>query len=286
MFIFTSFFVFLFGLIIGSFLNVLILRHEKRSLSGRSECFFCSKKLRWFELIPIFSFIIQKAKCRHCKNSISWQYPIVEFVTGLVFVFIFFFLIRSYSVLEIYDILSLNFITSFLILIVVWGLLIAIFVYDLYHKIIPDQFVFPFILMSLIWLFHFVDSEKLFSFPNLWDLFMGLFLFLFFASLWYFSEGKWMGFGDAKLAIGMGFLLGFSKGLVAFMFSFWIGAFIAILFILINKMPLRMVDKYFPKNFKKITVKSEIPFAPFLIIGIALAFFFDLDFINTMIFLF
>lgn len=279
MFVYAVILVFILGTVIGSFLNVLILRHGEQTVTGRSECPSCKKKLEWFELIPVLSFVIQGAKCRSCKNPISWQYPIVEVATGIVFVGILFFLADFYRISDIYGLFSLHLLTSFLFLMVIWGLLIAIFVYDLYHKIIPDQFVFPFIAVSLVWLFHFADGGKLFSLPYFWDFFMGPLLFLFFASLWYFSKGTWMGFGDAKLALGMGFLLGFSKGLMAFMFSFWIGAIVAVIFLLVNKLSFEITDRYFPENFKKLTIKSEVPFAPFLIIGTALAFFLDFEFI-------
>ena len=83
--------VFILGTIIGSFLNVLILRYGKKDITGRSACPFCGKTLQWYELIPILSFIIQRGKCRLCESKISWQYPLVEFATGSIFVSVLFF---------------------------------------------------------------------------------------------------------------------------------------------------------------------------------------------------
>ena len=274
--------VFVFGTAVGSFLNVVILRHEKKPISGRSGCPKCGKTLEWFELIPVLSFLIQKAKCRGCGRPISWQYPLVEIMTGFVFVAIFFFLTDFYRVGSIFDIAFLSFGFSFLTLASIWGLLVAIFVYDLYHKIIPDDFVFPFIFLSLVWLFHSASSGEFFSSPSVSDMFMGPLFFLFFASLWYFSRGTWMGFGDAKLALGMGFLLGFSNGLSAFMLSFWIGAGVAVILFLYGTVIKKLDNIKVPLFLKELGLKSEIPFAPFLVIGTALAFFFGVEFIDLI----
>src|SRR3989344_2445719 len=83
--------LFILGLFIGSFLNVLSLRYVdgqpifiRQIVGGRSRCRTCNEKLTWFELIPLLSFIIQRGKCRHCFHIISWQYPTVETITGLI----------------------------------------------------------------------------------------------------------------------------------------------------------------------------------------------------------
>ena len=79
-----------FGIIIGSFLNVIILRYNThKTFGGRSACMSCTKKLHWYELIPIFSFVGLKGRCQTCKTKISWQYPLVELATGVMFVLIF-----------------------------------------------------------------------------------------------------------------------------------------------------------------------------------------------------
>src|SRR3989344_8584045 len=137
--------LFVLGTGIGSFLNVLALRYPKLPLA-RSACPKCGTRLRWFELIPIISFLALGGRCRSCKVRISWQYPLVEIWTGLVFV------------------------TVPLIFIPVFCLYIAISIYDWHHKIIPDLFVYSAILLSVVgggWL-------------------AGLVLFLFFASVWFF----------------------------------------------------------------------------------------------------
>src|SRR5574343_2050011 len=81
---------FVFGAIVGSFLNVVSLRFNTGvGLGGRSKCMSCGTGLTWKELVPIFSFLFQRGACKKCKSKISWQYPLVEFVAGVIFVLIF-----------------------------------------------------------------------------------------------------------------------------------------------------------------------------------------------------
>ena len=284
MFSYLAFFIFILGSVVGSFLNVVILRYRKNSVLGRSACTKCGKTLRWFELIPVLSFLAQGGRCKRCKTSISWQYPLVEVLTGTLFVALFYFLVDFYQVKTVYNFPFFPFIFSFLSLGTVWSTLVVIFVYDLYHKIIPDKFVFIFISFSLVWLFNSVNSDTLLSLPMLMDFLMGFILFSFFASLWYFSKGTWMGFGDAKLAIGMGFLLGFSKGFVAFMLAFWVGAGVSLVLLLLKKVMNRFENKKIPLFLKELGLKSEVPFAPFLILGTFIAFFFAVDVLDLVSF--
>src|SRR3989339_930062 len=99
------FIVFCFGAIIGSFLNVVTLRlgTGESVVSGGSKCFSCGKKLKWIELVPIFSFLIQKGRCRECKSKISLQYPAVEILTGLVFLLIFNFQLPVFNEFSIFN---------------------------------------------------------------------------------------------------------------------------------------------------------------------------------------
>lgn len=134
-------FIFIFGAIIGSFLNVVILRYntgESVVYSG-SRCFSCGKKLTWSELIPIFSFLIQKGRCRQCKSKISPQYPIVELITALVFCAIFWKLNHQF---DFYSVPSAAYWLA------VFGSLIVISVYDFRHQIIPDKIVYLLIFLA------------------------------------------------------------------------------------------------------------------------------------------
>ncbi len=234
-------FIFLIGLCIGSFLNVVIYRYNTGwKITGRSKCLSCGKTLAWYELIPLFSFFFQGGRCTGCNSRLSWQYPLVEFTTGALFV-------------GIYEIFGFTIGTPYYA--IVWSLLVAIFVYDLKHKIIPDGLVFSFAFLSLFvnMLFVRIPSEAislLVAGPAV------AFPFLF---IWLISKGKWMGFGDAKFGLAMGWMLGMNMGYAAITLAFWIGALIGILVMVFRLGNLHM--------------KSEIPFAPFLVIGTAFVFF-------------
>ena len=253
--IFAIFF-FASGAVIGSFLNVLIFRYNSGfSLGGRSICFSCSKKLCFFELIPIFSFIFLRGRCSKCKAKISWQYLIVEFSTALIFLALFFKF-------------GLNFETIFFQ--AVSSLLIMIFVYDLKHKIIPDGPVYFLALISFLKIF-FDFGFGAFVFPELEKILSGPILAAPFFLLWLFSRGKWMGLGDAKLMLGLGFLLNISAGLTSIAIAFWLGTIVS----LTAMFAQNFVYKFgLNSSSKKLTIKSEIPLAPFLIIGFYIVFFF------------
>lgn len=259
---------FILGLIIGSFLNVVIFRYDTgKSILGRSECLLCNKKLRWFELIPVLSFVFQLRKCRNCKGKISWQYPLVELFTGTVFLGIFF----KFSNFLSTSILNLTAITLYFA--IIFSILIVILVYDIRHKIIPDGLSYTFTGLSFAAMFLDFSTFNI-VIPTLFHLIAGPIFFLFFFSFWFFSHGTWMGLGDGKLALGIGWLLGLSAGTTAIILSFWIGAFVSIIFMTI---PLL--------NFsgKRLTMKSEIPFGPFLIAGLLLVFFFNINILDYIL---
>lgn len=238
-------FIFIFGAIIGSFLNVVILRYntgESVVYSG-SRCFSCGKKLTWSELIPIFSFLIQKGRCRQCKSKISPQYPIVELITALVFCAIFWKLNHQF---DFYSVPSAAYWLA------VFGSLIVISVYDFRHQIIPDKIVYLLIFLAF--------GHWLFADKSLSGFLVGAGFFGFLGLLWLISRGRWMGLGDAKIALASGWLLGPFGGLIALFMSFWLGA-ISGIFLLI----------FAPKKFK---LESRIPFGPFLGLGTLIAFLF------------
>lgn len=263
--------VFIVGLLIGSFLNVVIYRYNTglSFAKGRSQCFVCGKKLSWYELIPILSFLVQKSRCSSCQTKISLQYPLVELLTGILFVGV---AIRQMSLFSIFSLYEHGVLYSLLLALyyfIIVSLLVVIGVYDLRHKIIPDGLVYSFIALAVAKLLSFT---YLFGLPLTMvsglDLFAPLLLSLPFAILWVISKGMWIGFGDVKLFFGIGALLGFSLGLSAVMLAFWIGAFYSLIMLLVQKIYGTSTH---------INLKSEIPFAPFLIIGTLLVWFTHID---------
>ena len=262
--------VFFFGTIIGSFLNVVSLRFRSgRTLGGRSMCFSCGKTLTWFELIPLGSFLTQKGKCSGCKTPISWQYPAVEALTGFLFVFLYYRL--GYLVTATPLIFAALFAYyGFLI-----SVLIVLSVYDLKHKILPDQLTMLFAAVAFIGMFFISGDSIILHMPTLWHFLAGILLPAPFSLMWMLSKGKWMGLGDAKLMIGIGFLLGMSSGVTAILLSFWIGAIVSIL--------LLVCVRLFGGKFS-LTLNTAIPFGPFLALGTVLALVFSLDFVSISTF--
>ncbi len=255
------FVILIFGLIVGSFLNSIIYRlnNNKSFLRGRSFCPACEHKLNWIDLIPIFSFLILKGRCRYCKKPIVLQYPIVEFITGFLFAIIFW---------QTQPIQNFQSVIYFIYLSTVSCFLIVIFVSDLKYYVIPDKIIYPAIAIAFLYrLFEFLNfacpAGNLFSCGGHWDLFrisdlgFGILPSVIFLAIILFSRGKWMGLGDFKLAVLMGLFLGWPNILIALFLAVILGAIMGLGLIIL----------------KKKTLKSTIPFGPFLVIGTFIALF-------------
>jgi leader peptidase (prepilin peptidase)/N-methyltransferase len=261
-------FIFILGAIFGSFLNVVIFRyHSGTTFWGRSMCFSCGKTLAWHDLIPILSFARLRGKCRFCRSKISWQYAAIEGITGLLFALFFW---KTGGPAMFQNTTSILYFINLGFFFAIANFLVVIVGYDVKHKIIPDVFAYGFAALAL---------SKLFFLPHFnatpLDFLAGPILAIPFAFLWSVSGGRWMGLGDAKLALGIGWFLGLWSGFVAIIIAFWIGAIFGITLIVFGKLTQA---SFFASIFRRrITMKSEIPFAPFLILGTLLVFFFNIN---------
>lgn len=253
--------IFVLGTIIGSFLNVVIYRLNTgfSVTTGRSRCFSCNKTLSWYELIPLASFCIQKGRCRACLSKVSIQYPIVEFATGVLFV------LCAYASSFTFFAPTLESVIMFKVYAIIVSLFVVLFVYDLKHKILPSSILYSLVLISLLYTLTLYGLGE----RGLLDIATGFILSLPIFLLWLFSKGKWIGFADGVLFLGVGFLLGFALGVNAFLFSFWFGAFIAI--ILTYLLP------------KKFGFGSEIPFGPFIILAALFFLFVQKDILGVLL---
>lgn len=258
--------VFIFGTIVGSFLNVIIYRYNSgmSPLSGRSQCFACAKTLRFYELVPIFSFLLQGGRCRGCKVKFSLQYPLVEGMTGFMFLAVY--LLGKPLPESIY-------------LVVIFSTLIVIALYDVRHQIIPDGLAAFFALLALGWFFWVAGFARALHFPYLWTIIAGPMLFLPFWFLWFVSGGRWLGLGDGKLALGIGWFLGATLGGSAVMLAFWIGALWAL-----GVMALQKIGAHFFS--RHLSMQSEIPFGPLLILGLFIVYFTGVNFFDGSVNLF
>lgn len=243
---------FLFGLIVGSFLNVVVYRLElAETLMGRSHCPHCKAKVRWYDNVPLLSFVLLGAKCRDCEQKISWQYPAVEFLTGVMFALI------GYAFFIPWNFLSWGEVAFYL---AIFSVLMVIFVYDFKFMEIP---------MLVLWLgvgivlayylaFDWLNFNPQMGLSSL-RLFSGILAgggaFLAFFLLSTLSREKWMGAGDAYLALLIGLVARWPLVLWALMLAFTIGALFGIILIVL----------------KKKTMQSQVPFGPFMVLGCFLA---------------
>ena len=233
--------VFIFGSIWGSFSNVCIRRIPNNTsvIKGRSHCPSCNKLIKWYDNIPLLSFLILNAKCRDCSTTIDVKYFIIELISALNFVLIF-YLFGFSSTTILFFILSIGFLIIFFI--------------DLKHFIIPNEITYP--LMMLGFLKSFDPNLNLNLFPNFIDSLIGGFLGYIIIWLVIFIYKKFrnkegMGLGDAKLVS----LIGFWFGWISIPFVIFFSSAIA----LIKVIPDLIKNK---KN-----LSSEIPFGPYLIVG-------------------
>lgn len=245
------FWLFVFGLIIGSFLNVVIIRSaSEEKLTGRSHCRSCKAKLTARELIPLVSFCVQKRRCRSCGAVFSSQYFWVEFICGLFFAGIFYILGGFNKPLA-------HFLGWLIFWCILASLSIVIFVSDLRFKIIPNGAVIFLLFLGIVAL---VSRDQF-----LGDLLSAFFIAAFFALLWLFSKGKWMGLGDAKLVLATSMLVGYPLSVVSFLFSFWLGGIIGLGVVFLSG---------------RKQMKSLIPFGPFILAGTLAAYFFGNVFLS------
>ena len=259
---------FIAGAIIGSFLNVYIYRfHTGKSLSGSSHCLSCGHALRWFELFPIFSYLAIRGRCRHCHSRVPVRYFLVELLTAGLFA------------------ATLTFSSVYAEILLIWlisAVLVVILTYDIYHFIIPDSLTIAlgalvFLLIGHSYLVRGVSLETIG-----FDILAAVIGASFFLFLWLVSKGKWLGFGDVKLAFPLGLLVGAGSVFSFVVMSFWIGAVVSLVILGIQrvrrgKSHLRLVSQAY-------TMKSEVPFAPFLIAGALVTFFLKINVLSFFYF--
>lgn len=271
------FILFLFGGAIASFTNVIVDRlYIKSFLTGRSHCSFCGKELSFFELIPIFSYLFLKGRCKKCKTKIGAKHLYLELIFGILAILTYKLLLVNY-----FNPMSLdyNLLSGFLFALLytfLFVILSVIFLYDLRHKIVPLPFSSLLLITGIafevykvlhIHTFYGGVHNTLFYL----DLFSGILIALPFLLINIITKGKGVGLGDVILFLGVGYLLGFIYGLSALLLSVWIGAIVSLLLIYI-----------FPKKFNK---KSAIPFAPFIVLAFFLVLFLHIDIMGLSVFL-
>jgi len=254
------------GLIMGSFVNALVYRLHKKMpvMWDRSICTICGKQLKWWHNIPLISFIFLCGKCWFCKSKISWQYPLVELATGILFI----------SAMKLaadrFDFGTNEFavIVSYWLLVIIF--LVIIFLYDLKHYLILDKVSVPaiiiFIVLDIVMFLFFGFSEYMLSKVVISVIIGGGWFLIQFV----FSKGKWVGGGDIRLGILMGLILSWPNILTALFIAYVGGSLISLPLILL----------------KKKGMKSQIPFGIFLVPATMIAMWWGNDLINWYLNLF
>ena len=245
----------LFGVCIGSFLNVVIYRwpNEMSIVNPPSHCPNCDYKLKWYDNIPVISYIILGGKCRNCKQHISFRYTLVELGNMLLWLACLYF---NYSNIYVAIINS-----------IVCSILICIFFIDIEHKIILDRFNISIIVLALLsivlgnpmsdWLYVFFDRISGAILGG------GFFLLMFYAAILVFKK-EGLGGGDVKYMFAAGLLVGWKNIILTILIASILGS---IIMVVLQK--TRKDDK-----------DHEYPFAPYLVAGTMISMFFGTQIID------
>ncbi|WP_164668376.1 prepilin peptidase [Virgibacillus doumboii] len=231
-------FFFILGLVFGSFFNVVGLRLPKNIpfVNDRSICPHCQQQLSWYENIPLLSFVIQNAKCRHCGEKISFIYPAIELFTGVLFAL-------SYTIIG----LNLELLTALLLV----SMLMIILVSDIKYMLIPNK-------VLLFFLPLFIIMRLLSPLNPWWSSILGAVIGVVLLSVIILISRGGMGGGDMKLFGVLGIVLGIENVLLAFFLSCVIGALIGMMLLL----------------FKVIGRKQPVPFGPYIVAATLITYFY------------
>jgi len=265
--IFSIIIIVLFGVAIGSFINVVADRYNTGLAwwKGKSFCFSCNTRLKFNDLFPILSFLFLKGKCRYCGSKIPISAFVVELIMGILSLLAAFkvgFFDFSISVIH-NSYFIIHILPNYLLLTSIFALILLISVYDLRHFIIPDSFLLILFVLALLYNSLFIIHYSIFYLSILPSFLSAIMLALPFLILFLISRGRWLGLGDVKYIAVLGALLGLVAGVSAVILAFWIGAAYALLALFVFK--------------KNLTMKSEVPFGPFLSLGAILGFCFNID---------
>jgi len=250
--------IFLIGLSVGSFFNVVIfrfnrpaadvdgalsnrdrsrmglnsIRRQLRHWDGRSKCLNCDSVIRWFDLVPVLSYFILRGRCRECKKKISPLYPVVEISTAVTLLLLFL------------NTPVVSYLTTLNVFIVL--LLILIVFLDIRYFIIPDKILL--LIAAGVITLRLNLNTNLNMTDFYWLLISAFGLTSFFAILYVVSKGRWIGFGDIKLIFLIGFLLGYPMGYLAIVTAVWLATIFSVMLLIVGKA----------------NAKTEIPFGSFL----------------------
>lgn len=260
-----SIFAFIIGACLGSFANATMTRLNALSLWSRSKCLSCGTAIYNRDNIPIVSYILRMGRCRHCHSRYSSRYLWVELLMGLVGLIVW---DKSYVIgAPMY--MS---IISYALYMSLFTILLAISLYDIKHKIVPTQLSSALIingLLLILWRLYGGNNQfglmaNTIEHNAFIELLGGVLTALPYATLFIFSRGRWVGFGDVLVYLGVGWGLGLVAGLYTFLYSVWVAGLFTLVW-------------YMTSATRKGFMKIEIPFAPFIAIAALLAYTYSMD---------
>jgi len=245
--------MFIFGIIIGSFLNVCIYRlpGKKSIVNGPSSCPSCGKRLSVIDLVPVFSYVFLGGKCRHCKSRISPVYPLIEALTGVLFLLLYMRFGISCDLLMNMALVSLLIVISFI---------------DFKQLVIPNGLIISLLIIGVIQLAVTIFTG---TFGYWTDYVIGFFagglpLLLIGLLATYIFKKEALGGGDIKLMAASGLIIGWKLVITSYLIGVVVGAIVGIILLATKK--------------KK--RGDEIPFGPFLSFGILISVFCGNELIN------
>lgn len=252
----AAIFGFIIGVVLGSFIKATADRVIlNKSLWGRSYCLHCKKRLQWYDLIPLFSCLVLRGKCRYCHRKIPFGDFLTEIILGLVVGVLFW--------LRVSPVLNPPFLSELIFQLFIIVILSLIFIIDLKTGLIPDLVTYPASIIALFYLFLSSLWQGAWT-PALWAVLSGLGLAGIFTLLIILTQGKGMGWGDVKYVLFLGLALGFPNSLVAVFLAFLTGAVVSLALIVFGK-------KHFGQT---------VPFGPFLSLGALISLLFGSQIIN------
>ena len=246
---------FLYGASLGSFVQVLVTRlHVANVLNARSKCLSCGTAIKWYDLVPVVSYLVLRGKCRECKSSFGVASLITEMLFGAVFLCVYYTVLLGRGV-HVSSVLWLIYYTLFVVILGV------ITLYDLKHKMIPNIFFVMFLLLSFFTMIGRYVVEH-----NPYIFLAPFVVALPFTVAYLVTKGKALGFGDILMYLAVGGFLGMEQGVAVLILSVWIGGIVGVFLHL--------------KNRKMYSMKTALPFVPFITLAFLIVLFTEIDIIS------
>jgi leader peptidase (prepilin peptidase)/N-methyltransferase len=243
---------FLYGASIGSFVQVIATRlHVAPILKGRSKCLSCGEALRLSDLVPVFSVLYRKGKCKYCKASFGYSSLFVEVFFGLVFVALYMIILAP----QVTFLASLGWLVYYSLLFGVFGVMAL---YDRAHTYIPISFLLTYGVLTLMML-----GIRAYDIGSPAVLLGPVIVALPFLVVWLVTQGKGLGFGDVLLFLGVGAFFGVAQGYAVLLLAIWSGAIVGLY--------MKYLGEHKGKKYQ------QLAFVPYILLAFLLVLFLDID---------